>query len=83
MANLPEPVTREEIFLKAIADNGGGGGGTTDYEQLTNKPKVNGVELSGDKSASQLGLQSALTFDDTPTEGSSNPVKSGGEYLMS
>ena len=78
--DLPEPVTREEIFLKAIADNGGGGGGTTDYEQLTNKPKVNGVELSGDKSASQLGLQSALTFDDTPTEGSNNPVKSGGIF---
>lgn len=78
--DLPEPVTREEIFLKAIADNGGGGGGTTDYEQLTNLPKVNGVELSGDKSASQLGLQSALTFDDTPTEGSTNPVTSGGVY---
>jgi len=80
MANLPEPVTREEIFLKAIADNGGGGGGTTDYESVTNKPKVNGVELSGDKSASQLGLQSALTFDDAPTEGSNNPVKSGGIF---
>jgi len=78
--SVPEPVTREEIFLKAIADNGGGGGGTTDYEQLTNKPKVNGVELSGDKSSSQLGLQSELTFDDTPTEGSNNPVKSGGIF---
>ena len=78
--SVPEPVTREEIFLKAIADNGGGGGGTTDYEQLTNLPKVNGVELSGDKSSSQLGLQSELTFDDTPTEGSNNPVKSGGIF---
>jgi len=78
--SVPEPATREEIFLKAIADNGGGGGGTTDYEQLTNKPKVNGVELSGDKSSSQLGLQSELTFDDTPTEGSNNPVKSGGIF---
>lgn len=80
MANLPEPVTREEIFLKAIADNGGGGGGTTDYEQLTNLPKVNGVELKGNKSASQLGLQDALTFDDTPTKGSTNPVTSGGVF---
>jgi len=77
--SVPEPVTREEIFLKAIADNGGGGG-TTDYESVTNKPKVNGVELSGDKSSSQLGLQSELTFDDTPTEGSNNPVKSGGIF---
>lgn len=76
--DLPEPVTREEIFLKAIADNGGGG--TTDYEQLTNLPKVNGVELKGNKSVSQLGLQSELTFDDTPTEGSNNPVKSGGIF---
>jgi hypothetical protein len=25
--NLPEPITRKEIYLKAIAENGGGGGG--------------------------------------------------------
>lgn len=36
---------------------GGGGGGTSDYSQLTNKPSINGVTLSGDKSTSDLGIQ--------------------------
>lgn len=39
----------------------GGGGGTGDYNELTNKPKINGVQLSGDKSSSELGI---LTIDD-------------------
>lgn len=34
-----------------------GGGGTTDYTQLTNKPQINSVELSGNKSLSDLGIQ--------------------------
>lgn len=33
-------------------------GGTSDYTELTNKPKINSVELSGDKSASDLSLAS-------------------------
>lgn len=35
----------------------GGGGGTTDYTTLTNKPSINGVELSGNKTADDLNLQ--------------------------
>lgn len=31
-------------------------GGTDDYEELENKPKINGVELIGDKSLSDLGI---------------------------
>lgn len=30
--------------------------GTNNYENLNNKPKVNGVELSGDKSFEELGV---------------------------
>lgn len=37
----------------------GGGGGTSDYTQLSNKPKINGTTLSGDQSASDLGLATA------------------------
>lgn len=43
-----------------------GGGGTTDYTQLTNKPQINSVELSGNKSLSDLGIPtktSELTND--------------------
>jgi hypothetical protein len=34
----------------------GGSGGTSDYNELTNKPSINGVELTGDKTNSQLGI---------------------------
>lgn len=35
---------------------GGGGSGTTNYNQLTNKPQINGVTLSGNVSSDQLGI---------------------------
>lgn len=35
---------------------GGSTAGTTDYEDLSNKPSVNGVELSGNKTSSDLGI---------------------------
>lgn len=35
---------------------GGGSGGTTNYEALNNKPKVNNVELTGNKSLEDLGI---------------------------
>ena len=35
---------------------GGGEGGTTDYTALSNKPKINGVELTGDKTSADLGI---------------------------
>lgn len=33
-----------------------GAGGTTDYDKLNNKPSINDVELSGDKSLGDLGI---------------------------
>ena len=39
--------------------------GTTDYNDLSNKPTINNVELSGNKTSSDLGLQSALTEPQT------------------
>lgn len=53
---------------------------STDYDDLFHKPSINGVELVGDLDSSDLGLQSALEFDDSPTEDSANPVTSGGVY---
>ena len=38
------------------ATGGGGSGGTTDYEQLENLPEINGVELLGNKSLTDLGI---------------------------
>lgn len=36
-----------------------GESGTTDYSVLTNKPQINSVELSGNKTLSELGIQPA------------------------
>lgn len=42
---------------------GGGGGGTTDYNALNNKPSINGVTLSGNKTSEQLQLADKQTLD--------------------
>lgn len=38
------------------ATGGGGSGGTTDYALLENKPQINSVELLGNKSLTDLGI---------------------------
>ena len=47
---------------------GGGGGGTSDYTDLTNKPQIEGVTLSGNKSASDLGLAKASDIPAVPVQ---------------
>ena len=61
----PKPLTRVEKYLNRIVENGGGGGGggTTDYNDLSNKPKLNSVELSGNVSLGDIGAQAALDTD--------------------
>lgn len=39
-----------------------GPGGTSDYTELTNKPSINGVELNGNKTLTQLGIASAASL---------------------
>lgn len=46
----------DAAIAAAIAGGKGGSGGTTDYADLTNKPQINGVTLSGDKSTDDLGI---------------------------
>lgn len=43
------------------AAESGGGGGTSDYTALSNKPSINSVTLSGNKTAADLGLSAAVT----------------------
>ena len=38
------------------------GGGASDYADLTNKPKINNVELNGNKSLNDLGIQPAGNY---------------------
>ena len=51
--------TSNSNYAVAWGDSGGGGGGgsgTSDYTDLSNKPQINSVTLSGNLSASDLGL---------------------------
>lgn len=48
--------------IKVIMTSGGGSGGTSNYNELTNKPKINNVELKGNKSLNDLGIQPAGNY---------------------
>ena len=52
-----------------------GGGGTSDYPDLTNKPQINGVTLSGNKTASDLSLQDKMQYSTMPTASADNEGK--------
>ena len=54
----------KDVIQELLEINGGGGGGTSDYDDLTNKPSINGVSLSGDMSADDLGLAEASDIPD-------------------
>ena len=46
----------ENAKNKALDEIKQAGGGTTNYADLINKPKINGVELNGDVASEQLGI---------------------------
>ena len=50
------PMSRVEELLLEL--NTGGGGGTTDYNQLSNKPTLNGVELRGNLTSKDVDVES-------------------------
>lgn len=59
------------------ATGGGGSGGTTNYEMLENKPQINGVELVGNKSLTDLGIDMTSIQDEIRGIGSAlNSVES-------
>ena len=54
-----------EDWAEIPSSGGGGGGGTDNYNELSNKPSINSVTLSGNKTAANLGLQAEITGDVT------------------
>lgn len=47
----------ETLLLAMLGNKGGGGeGGTTNYNELDNRPQVNGVTLTGNKNSKDLNL---------------------------
>lgn len=75
-------VERENIII--------GGSGTSNYNSLSNKPKINDVELNGNKTSNDLGIQDALvsginikTINNQPILGSGNIIiESGSEGTL-
>lgn len=53
--------------LFAKLKNSGGGGGTSDYNDLTNKPAINGVEVSGNKTSADYKISAEVTQVDHGT----------------
>ena len=43
-------------YIDLTEQQGGGSGGTSNYNELTNKPQINGVTLTGNKSSTDLGI---------------------------
>lgn len=81
---LPSGGTSGQVLKKSSsADyavewaNESGGGGTSDYADLTNKPSINSVTLSGNKTASDLGLAAASDIPTVPTAYTSTPSDLG------
>lgn len=78
--NIIPSNANSENKLATLADipSGGSGneGGTTNYSELTNKPQIAGVTLSGNKSLADLGIQGAEEGKGLSTNDFSNEDKS-------
>lgn len=72
-----------EEIMELIEGGGGGGGGSKTSDDITNESNVSGATVTGalNSLSDQIAhKQDALTFDNSPTSGSNNPVKSSGIY---
>ena len=65
IAGTVSPVTHLEQVI-ALYGGGSGSGGTTNYNDLTNKPSINGITLTGNKTSIDLGI-SAIIPSTEPT----------------
>ena len=78
----------EVLAVKVIDLNGGGGGGggTTDYTDLENKPSINSVTLTGNKTGADLGLLDNMSNDTSHSfvlsPNQINKVGSGTQYSV-
>lgn len=64
--NLPEllfSLTMETAELVSSIELYAGGTSTNNYNELTNKPQIGGVELIGNKSLADLGIQAEITAE--------------------
>lgn len=59
---------------------GGGGGGSSDYNDLSNKPQINGNTLSGNKTTAQLGINIPSAGTGTPAMDGTGSAGSSSNY---
>lgn len=65
------------------AHSGGGGSGTDNYNNLSNKPKINGVALTGNKTSSDLHIESGTDdYEDLTNKPSINGVELLGDKVV-
>lgn len=50
------PIADGDVATKKYVDDHGGGGGTGDYNELENKPSIDGTVLEGDLDSEMIGL---------------------------
>lgn len=65
------------LALAAIGQGGGGGTGTSNYLDLENKPKINNVELIGNKTLEDLGIDVSIDGD-TITKNAEEKIQTVG-----
>lgn len=96
MTNVTFEVTHINGLTIINNNSGGTGSGTTDYEELENLPRINGVKVTGNKTSADYGIQSleagnnveivdnkisVLTTDEAQ-EDNTKPMTSSGVYTQ-
>lgn len=76
------PQSRIEALLLVLVASGGGGTGTTNYNYLSNLPKIGGVLLQGDKSLSDLGIINAIRNEINSIDVSAKVQTAVENYLL-
>ena len=73
IAGQAQPISHLEWIIATYGGgSGSGSSGTTDYNALTNKPSINGITLTGNKTSIDLGI----TFTIPSTEPTNKVVGS-------
>ena len=66
VAGQAQPISHLEWII-ATYGGGSGSGGTTNYNDLTNKPSINGITLTGNKTPLDLGITFTIPISE-PTK---------------
>ena len=61
IAGTAQPISHLEWIIATYGGgSGSGSSGTTDYNALTNKPSINGITLTGNKTSIDLGINAII-----------------------